>query len=222
MPLIKFLINQLIQKVYEQLPDRGMMMCYKPVMPSDLLPEKTFNAFVESTVIKIILLFIGPLTSLILALQNAFSFTKRKTFSVLYAVYKAMRRILILTLILAIVLTGVFFLTQDLPYRGGRLTVTTYFKYFFITLLLINCLISGLVYLCFSWKGIRFLKLGLSLFFVAPGIIIFIIILFLSIIPKLNKYLPKDVVEYKRELLKKKLIDQGKFPEDVIKKNNEK
>ncbi len=217
MKFINFLMNKFTQTVNAGYnPYDDIILCYAPQIDLNTpLILRLINIVADKgRGIKIILLFLGPLTALILAIQNGLNLIKRKTFSIVYAIYKAMQRILLLTFVLTIILILIFYILEKSYYSLDEIIID--FAFFFGIQLVINCLISGLVYMYFFKKSISFLKLGLSLFFILPGIIVFIIIFPLSVITKLNKYLPKDVLEHKKELLKKRLIDQGKLPKDIV------
>lgn len=213
MNFISFFIKSLIKKANAQInvSDYGVTMCYLG------------TADLQSTVTKLIqwvLNLITPVLALVLAIKNAINLLKRKTFSLYYAVYKSFLRVIILILISIIILFIAYYVdtTSDIV---DEEILTTKFNEFLLAVVLVSLIIcgaTGLGYLFFSSKNKKFLLLSLYYFFVVPGIVIFITVLILNLIPGCNKYLPTDAIIFKKKQLRDKLIEEGKIPNDTEKK----
>lgn len=221
MGFLGFIFGKLINVVYAQgsfNPLVGEETCYLTGGFDAPLPKAPYIQFLESDniITKVFFFVFSPLLSLLLSVRNAVYLLKKQDFSVRYAIYISFFRVIILTVILSLLASIIFFvfgtgydLMLDNPSSSALLILGSQF--------IIICLSTGIGYLLFAIKNLKFLKLALAYIFILPSVVVFMVLIAMKIIPALNRYLPQDAVSLKRSILKKKLVNEGKIPLDADK-----
>lgn len=155
---------------------------------------------------------LGPLIVIIKSILHARKLLKKESFSVAYESFNVVKTILKISIILLLIL---YLLSLPLlSFMGySPKEALTFENGLFGALILfcLNSIAAGIVYLFFSFKGIRFLKLALLLLLVLPAFACFVRILLCKHIKSLNKYLPKESAEKKKADLKEKFVSEGKI-----------
>lgn len=205
MKLIQSFLSKIIRTVYGQtLHLNGVDYPIYTIPPTFSVNDDRRQILpVLQVWVAVIVLCVFVITAIVLAVKDMRRLIEKKVFSISYVVYKAMRRILILAIFGSIAFSIIIFVIQVFYENSINIPTTGFLndavqnvrwglvELFFILQVAVYTFISGLVYLTGSIKNNRFLWIGLSLFFIIPGIIIFLIMLPLNIIPALNKYLTK-------------------------------
>lgn len=155
---------------------------------------------------------LGPLIVIIKSILHARKLLKKESFSVAYESFNVVKTILKISIILLLVLYLLSIpLIRYFGYTEGEILIFENALFWTLPLLVINSIAAGIVYLLFSFKGIRFLKLALLLLLVLPAFACFAWILLCKHIKSLNKYLPKESAEKKKAELKEKFVSEGKI-----------
>jgi hypothetical protein len=209
MKIINSIFEKLVKTTYAQsIPNDIGPICYDP-MYIPLNPLEQFILLIqESTVLKIISFVLAPLSAILLSVRNANNLLKRSSFSVLYSIYKSFLRVIILSCVFIVVVSLILFVFLKIGFSLQLLLIVFEVQFLMI------CVATGIGYLFFLFKSKKFLGLSFAYLFVVPSILIFLLFLILDIIPALNKYLPQDVLDFKKEQLRKRLSKEGKLPED--------
>ena len=202
MKLIQFFLSKIIQTVYGQtVLNKNDYPIYTP-QPTFLIDDRYQILPILQVWPAVILLSVFVITFIILAIKDICKLIEKKIFSINNVVYKTMRRILIFSFFVSIACLIIIFGIQVF-YEINQTTTeflkntVHYFNWgliglFFILQVAIYTCVNGLVYLIGSIKNKRFLWIGLSLFFIIPGMVIFLILLPLNTAHSLNKYLSKN------------------------------
>jgi len=188
------------------IPPTSPPTCYAP--PAGIQVPSLFLA-------NIILFLLAPIISIIIAILNGKKALKKEYFSIFYFIFtgfKSVLKVSIFYLILFFIIIFIFRLTH--PY------LLSYWKegiLLFFLIFVINSIFSGIVYLFFSFKNRKFLKIFPAFILVVPAIVIFLWVFLCSRVKELKDYLPKDHPKVKKDNLKDKFIKENK-----IEKNEEK
>lgn len=170
--------------------------------------EQFIQAVQDSTALKIVLFVLAPLSAILLSVRNANNLLKRSTFSVLYSIYKSFLRVIILSFVFIVLISLILFFFLKIDFSLNLLLIVSGLQF------LIICISTGIGYVFFIFKSKKFLGLSFAYLFVIPSLLISLLFFILDIIPAFNKYLPQDVLDFKKEQLRKRLIKEGKLPED--------
>jgi len=158
-------------------------------------------------------LILGPIILIIKTAFNIRRILRKGEFSVTYEIYRSIKEVLIVTVIFVIIYFGI---ALSFDYYG--IFFNAYFNFpssdiktFIMLYIAANSIACGIIYLPFSFKSVKFLKLALSLIFISPAFAMYVWILLCKYIPKFNKYLPSEAIEKKKKDLEDKFIAEGKI-----------
>jgi len=208
MKIINSIFEKIIKTTYAQsIPNDIGPMCYMPAyIPSPF--EQFIQAIQDNTALKIFSFVLAPLSAILLSVRNANNLLKRSAFSVLYSIYKSFLRVIILSFVFIVLISLILFFFLKIDFSLNLLLIVSGLQ--FLTI----CVSTGIGYVFFIFKSKKFLGLSFAYLLVIPGLLISLLFFILDIIPTFNKYLPKDVLDFKKEQLRKRLIKEGKLPED--------